>query len=156
MTTLGSWLLREVDPFASCAADAGIFYAVDACGDDWWATHVWGDVVVSPSSACATWSGDIVANPTEHGRVLGRPTVHLTRPGYTSGVYLRVHRLLWAWAYGYENLPDGKQVDHSTNEVIAMTCWDPLCVSVEHMEKVNRMEMGRKAWAREQHLSVGV
>jgi hypothetical protein len=156
VSTFGSYLLREVDPFASCAADAAIFYAVSDCGDDWWRERVWSQVRLSPHCDCADWVGDIVANPAEVGRVLGRPTVHMTKPGFSSGVYVRVHRLLWAWAFGYGELPDAKQTDFSTDEVITMTCWNPLCVSVAHMEKVDRTEMGRRSWAREQHLNVGV
>lgn len=146
MGTVGSYLLREVDPFASCAADAAIFYAVSECGDQWWSEHVWEFATCGPHSPCVTWTGDIVANPAENGNVVGRPTVMVTKSGHSAGVYVRVHRLLWAWAYGYENLPDGRVTDFSTDEVIVLSCRNPLCVSVEHMEKITRTEMGNRIW----------
>lgn len=156
MGTFGSWLLREFDPFASCAADAAIFYAVSECGDEWWAGNVWVNMELPLGGDCVDWTGDIVSNPSEHGLVVGRPTVLVTRPGFKAGVYVRVHRLMWAWAYGYETLPDGKQVDHSTNEVITMSCWNPLCVNVRHMDKIDRIEMGNRIWTKDHSQADGV
>ena len=47
-------------------------------------------------------------------------------------------------------------MDHSTNEVITMTCWNPLCVSVAHMDKIDRIEMGNRIWTKDHLLAEGV
>ena len=143
-----SSLLRSFDPFASCVSDAAIFYAVEEKSSAWWDRNVWHFVRLD-DSGCATWRGALQANQNIGGRSLSHPLVELKISGYTSFIPMRTRRLLWAWAYGYETLPDGKQTDFSTDEVISMTCWNHLCVSAQHMEKVDRTELGYKTWAKE-------
>lgn len=147
--------VKSYEPFASCATDAAIFYALEEKGDSWWNRNVWHFVSLSNQSPCALWRGAVEANRNESGRSLPVPIVDLKIAGDTGYVGMKVRRLLYAWAYGYEELPDGRQVQFSTDEVIAMTCWNNLCVRPGHMEKVSRMELGKRAWLRETELVVG-
>jgi hypothetical protein len=144
-----SSFLRGYDPFASCVSDAAVLFAVSECGDEWWRENVWGDVILPAGSSCTSWSGDLLATTEITGPVSSHPTVELKIPGFSSSVFVKARRLVWAWAFGFETLPDGKQVDFSTDEVVVMTCWNHLCLSAAHMEKVSRTELGFRTWARE-------
>ena len=135
--TVEKFLLSEIDPFAACAADAAILYLTD-CADSSLSRSLVFDHLLYDSGHLR-WLGSMTLTPDGKKK----PSVKLKVEPYNSFVRFQPSRFLYAWSYGYENLPDGKDVEFSTRERIHSNCGEWDCVNPEHLSKTSIYELGK-------------
>jgi hypothetical protein len=135
--TVSKFLLTEIDPFASCAADAAILYLTDCADSSLSRSLVFQHLSYSRSHL--RWHGPLSLQPSGKRT----PSQKLMIEGCNSFVQFIPRRFMYAWAYGYENLPDGKDVEFSTRERIHSTCGVAECVNPEHLTKTHVYELGK-------------
>lgn len=135
--TVSEFLLSEIDPFAACAADAAILYLTD-CADSSLSRSLVFDHL-SYSRSHLRWHGPMTL--TLDGK--RKPSAKLKIEPYNSFVWFTPSRFLYAWSHGYENLPDGKDVEFSTRERIHSNCGVTACMNPEHLSKTHVYELGK-------------
>ena len=135
--TVEKFLLSEIDPFAACAADAAILYLTD-CADSSLSRSLVFDHLLYDSGHLR-WTGSRFLQPN----LKKTPSVQLRIDGCSSYVTFIPRRFMYAWSYGYENLPDGKDVEFSTRERIHSNCGVTECMNPEHLETISVYELGK-------------
>jgi hypothetical protein len=136
--TVSEFLLSEIDPFAACAADAAILYLTDCADSSLSRSLVFEYLSVDPLGHL-WWHGPMSLQPSGKRT----PSQKLMIEGCNSFVQFIPRRFLYAWAYGYENLPDGKDVEFSTREKIHSNCGVTACMNPEHLSKTHVYELGK-------------
>lgn len=136
--TVSKFLLTEIDPFASCAADAAILYLTDCADSSLSRSLVFQHLSVDPLRHL-WWHGSMSHRP-DASKV---PSVKLMIEGCSSFVRFSPRRFLYAWAEGYEMLPDGVDVEFSTREKVHSICGVTNCMNPEHLTKTHVYELGK-------------